>query len=265
MILPQKRVVVIGVIAISVLLLFSSTLGTAYSATEDQEVPASYYGEITINGEPAPAGTTIEAVIDGEVRGELETKAPGEYGGPTGGDNKLRVSGTADDAGKNIHFRITAPGFEPGDAEQTVEWESGDVQEVNLSASLAQTEEDGEPPQTPEPTPTDTSESATPTSTPEPDDDSETPSPTPSGTPTATPSPTTSPTQTPTPEPTANPTPTPTPEQTPTSTDPTDAPSTTPSPPSEGADDDGAGFGLILPPIALSLLVFSIRRRDSTV
>jgi PKD repeat protein len=42
--------------------------------------PAEYFGKITINGNDAPAGTTIVARINGNVRGQFTTTSPGVYG-----------------------------------------------------------------------------------------------------------------------------------------------------------------------------------------
>ncbi|MDZ7729948.1 MAG: carboxypeptidase regulatory-like domain-containing protein [Natrialbaceae archaeon] len=57
-------------------------------------LPASYYGSITIDGQPAPANLTVEAEINGSVRGSINTSSPGAYGGPGVGDPTLDVPGT---------------------------------------------------------------------------------------------------------------------------------------------------------------------------
>lgn len=112
---------------------------------------------------------------------------------------------------------------------------------------------------------------ATPTPTPAPS-----PTPTPEPTPTPTPEPTPTPDSTPTPTPEPTPTSTPTPDSTPTST-PTETPEPTPTEtpePSDGdsasadeqSDEDGAGFGLLLPVAALLLasVGYRLSRRSST-
>ncbi len=245
-------------------------LGTATeSASAQTAVPASYYGTVSINGDPAPAGTTIQAVIDGDTRGEITVTTPGEYGGPAGNDAKLRVSGSEDENGAEVVFYITADGLDRGAARETVTWESGEVQQVNLSVSLSKRGES-----TPAPTTTSTERTATPTatSTPEPTPTStpdDTPSPTPEATsePTATPetgttpasgTETATPRQTSTASPTAGTSPTPTDEESSSSTatvaeTQSDAPTTTVTSAGD-SDADGDGFHLIVAIVSIALV-----------
>jgi len=92
--------------------------------------PAAYYGNVTLNGEPAPAGTTVTALVDGERRGSLRIETAGTYGGPGAFDRKLRVNGSAGDEGATVTFRVTGV-----DAEQTVTWRPGDTRRVDLVAT----------------------------------------------------------------------------------------------------------------------------------
>ena len=46
--------------------------GMVVQADEPEPVPASYYGEIELNGEPAEPGVVIEAELDGDVTGSIE-------------------------------------------------------------------------------------------------------------------------------------------------------------------------------------------------
>jgi len=99
---------------------------------EPPDEPASYFGEIQLNGEPAPPGTTITAEIDGEQRGSIVVEEPGQYGeGAVGGD-KLIVDGTSEDEGKAVTFLVN--GVEVN-ANPAVTFETADVQEVDLSGS----------------------------------------------------------------------------------------------------------------------------------
>ena len=117
-----------AVIAV-VCLVVAAPLVPGVVAQEDQPtVPASYYGDVTVNGEDADAGTEIVAFIDGEERGSIETSEEGSYGGPGALDEKLVVEGSDDDNGKTVSFEVRGV-----EAEETVEWESGDVQEVDLT------------------------------------------------------------------------------------------------------------------------------------
>lgn len=91
-----------------------------------QSVPAAYYGSVTIDGDPAPVGTVITAIIDGEAHGSIEVTNAGTYGGPNALDEKLVVQGA--ESGDIVTF--VADGVE---AAETVTWESGAVTEVNLT------------------------------------------------------------------------------------------------------------------------------------
>lgn len=169
---------------------------TAPIAGAPPAVPAAYYGTLTVNGDPAPAGMTVVARIDGEVRGSLTTERPGRYGGAGAFDPKLQVDGSAADVGATVQFYVNGVA-----ADQMTTWASGDVAAVDLTAS-------GVPVRTPTRTPT--PQPQTPTRTPtSPTTTPQTPTQTPvspqTPTPTATP-----PTVTPTPQtPTATPTQTP--------------------------------------------------------
>lgn len=59
--------------ALLFLLLFSFAVNGVISAIAgDEPVPPNkFYGNVSLNGEPAPAGTVINARIDGEPRGSV--------------------------------------------------------------------------------------------------------------------------------------------------------------------------------------------------
>jgi len=90
---------------VTVILLLALITG-AMAAEEIPEFPEEYSGTITIDGKPAPAGTTIVALIDGEVRGTLTTTEAGRFGGSSTYNAKLTVTGYADDIGKTITFTV---------------------------------------------------------------------------------------------------------------------------------------------------------------
>lgn len=134
--------------------------------------PAAYYGSLTVDGDPAPAGLTVTAEIDGEQRGSLTTGDTGRYGGPGAFDPKLTVDGTDDDEGATVHF------FVEGQPAGTATWRSGDVLEVTLSATGVSVPTPGQgsgdgsggggplvPPSTPAETPTEPGSSSGPTVT----------------------------------------------------------------------------------------------------
>ena len=94
-------------------------------------LPAEFYGSVYMNGNPAPAGTIISALINEEIRGTFTLSEAGIYGGPDLFDDRLLVSPIEDDVSDgipDITFRI-------GDkeAEQTVRLSSGLSQELDLS------------------------------------------------------------------------------------------------------------------------------------
>ncbi len=63
-----------------------------------------FYGYTTIHNIPAPAGTVISALVDGQERGRITTVVEGAYGGPYTGDDRLVVPLTVSDLGKTIFF-----------------------------------------------------------------------------------------------------------------------------------------------------------------
>jgi len=101
-------------------------------AQEQPVLPAAYYGTVTLNGQPALAGTVIKAKIGGEVRGQITVKEAGKYGGPGPLDPKLIVNGTAADEGKPVALEVA--GIQ---AAETMTFRSGDIKEVNLTANGA--------------------------------------------------------------------------------------------------------------------------------
>jgi len=117
----SRRVAIVVVIG----LVLAPVAMTGAAATPPSP-PAAYYGEVTVNGEPAPAGVTVDAVVDGEVRASLTTAEGGTLGGASTFDEKLVVNGTA---GDNVTFRIGSQDVE------TVEWESGAHERVSLDVT----------------------------------------------------------------------------------------------------------------------------------
>ncbi|WP_254864128.1 PGF-CTERM sorting domain-containing protein [Halovivax gelatinilyticus] len=122
---PIQTVAVVVIVA----LVATSVAGVAPVAADDDDPPPpphAFYGEVYLDGEPAPAGTEIVAKIDGEERGSIVVEEDGAYGGPTVGDAKLTVSG---ESGAEITFHVDGV-----EAEQTATWESGTNTELHLVA-----------------------------------------------------------------------------------------------------------------------------------
>lgn len=78
------------------LLLVLTVLLTAGIAEAQDQLPIDpapgYFGNVIVNGQQAPPGTTIIAKIGGEVRGSITTSASGLYG-DNPGPSKLWVTG----------------------------------------------------------------------------------------------------------------------------------------------------------------------------
>jgi PGF-pre-PGF domain-containing protein len=62
-----------------------------------------YYGSVTVNGQPASIGTTIIAMIGGEVRGYITTSVSGFFG-DNPGRSKLWVRGFQNETGSTVTF-----------------------------------------------------------------------------------------------------------------------------------------------------------------
>lgn len=134
----RRRVLTCGLVVGLVLATLAGVPAVAV-ADDTPAVPASYYGSVTVDGEPAPVGTEIDAVVDGDVQDTITVEEAGQYGGPGPFDEKLVVDDA--EAGDTVEFQIDG---EP--AEETVEWEPGDVREVDLTfeASATEDEENGD-------------------------------------------------------------------------------------------------------------------------
>jgi PKD repeat protein len=102
------------------------------SATAVPPLPAEFYGTVTLQGNPAPAGTVIVAKIADQVRGQLTLKDAGTYGGTGIFDDKLVVAATEDD----LKSGAATISFTVGDtvAAQNVPFEAGKVQKLDLTA-----------------------------------------------------------------------------------------------------------------------------------
>jgi hypothetical protein len=104
--------------------------------------PVNFYGEAEFDdGQPVPDGTTIVAVVDGDVEDTINVSSAGQYGGPDAFDNKLA---TSTGAGEQVSFHINGPdgpaaiegpvGLEDGGTfEQDLTFESPPNFEVNIT------------------------------------------------------------------------------------------------------------------------------------
>jgi len=101
-------------------------LPAAYGAPE---APCGFYGSVTVNGEPAPAGTTITAYIGDTESVSMLTLLEGGYG--SAGNPFISRGGEDGDV---VSFCVKTPSMqEPAEAAESAEWEPGAVRELNLS------------------------------------------------------------------------------------------------------------------------------------
>lgn len=117
------RIITTGLVLFSTILILSSIL----PVTAVPPLPAEFYGNVLIDGSPAPVGTTITAYLENTLKGQLKTEVDGFYGGPGLFDPRLKVNITEDElqSGKLlITFQINGVQasesilFEPGTSEQ---------------------------------------------------------------------------------------------------------------------------------------------------
>lgn len=120
------------------------------------EVPASFHGTVTVDGEPAPEGTEVVAVVDGQTVDTTTVGSNGTYGDPGTLGEKLVVDESVADEGTVVAFRVDGVR-----AEETVNWTTGTTTRVDLSVSdlddaggsalsIDDTSADDAPPESPE-------------------------------------------------------------------------------------------------------------------
>ncbi len=116
-----------GVLAVVLVLALATPAGVLAASATPPQPPAAYYGQVAVNGDPAPAGVVVTAWVDGEAKGTIVTDADGGFGGPGTFDDKLVVR-----EGTNETVRFTVGGVATDTA---VTWESGDHRQLSLSVT----------------------------------------------------------------------------------------------------------------------------------
>jgi len=118
-------------------------------------LPHAFYGEVEINGSPAPPGTVVEARGEGVEVGvgnnPIVTAVEGRYGSEEPLEPKLVAQGEIAE-GATLTFYVN--GVSTG---QTTEWHSGEVTELDLTVTG-----EAPPPETTETPPPETTEPPTP-------------------------------------------------------------------------------------------------------
>ncbi len=95
---------IIALLALIILLI--SGLSSAQNEQLPLNPPPGYYGTITVNGQPAAAGTIITAKIGGEERGYITTTTQGFYGDDPG-PAKLWIKGYQNEIGSTLTFYVS--------------------------------------------------------------------------------------------------------------------------------------------------------------
>ena len=113
-------------------LLLALMIGVAAAGGDiPPSLPQEFWGNVTIDGSPAPAGTVITALIGDTTCGSITMINVGEYGSSSryeGG--RLIVSATDDQVGKTINFLIDGR-----TARETATFTPGDVARLDLSVT----------------------------------------------------------------------------------------------------------------------------------
>lgn len=124
------RVLPVVLTLVVVTLAVAGAFGVSTVVAQDDGAPvppAAFYGNVTVDGEPAPVGTEIVAYVDGERRGSIVTDERGTYGGSNALDEKLTVNGTRADEGATVTFRVDGERVD-----RTATWQPGSVTRLDL-------------------------------------------------------------------------------------------------------------------------------------
>jgi len=103
--------------------------------------PTSFYGNVTVNDAPAPAGTLVTGkIVDAAGspgEGSIRVATAGRYGGPDGLDDKLTVqTDNPSDAGKTIEFWVKLPYWKNAIlADETAGYDSTPGHRLDLNAT----------------------------------------------------------------------------------------------------------------------------------
>lgn len=129
----------ITIIVAAVLLLLPAATALAEGIVA---LPHAFYGTLTVDGAPSPVGLHVEARGSGVRTGvdgnPTTTVSPGVYGTSNAYEPRLVVQGEIEE-GTKLDFYVSVDGSTWVEAETSpadVEWHSGEVTKVDLSARL---------------------------------------------------------------------------------------------------------------------------------
>jgi len=120
---------IIGTLLLAGCLAMSCLVLTAHANSVIPALPCEYYGNVSINGTAAPAGTVITAYIKRQERGVMTLTVPGTYGGAEWFEERLMVTGTVDDDSLPITFKIN--GVRANES-GTFRWGNSQRQDINI-------------------------------------------------------------------------------------------------------------------------------------
>ena len=123
----MTKLKVVVLLAVVALLLFPAM---AFSADMPPERPCRFYGNVQVDGVDVPAGTTIQAIIGGEVVGETTTTISSTTGRSYYGVIIVQPEG-ASYSGATVTFKIGTKS-----AEQTGTWTIGENFNTDLSSGI---------------------------------------------------------------------------------------------------------------------------------
>jgi hypothetical protein len=137
----------ITIIGTAVLLLLPAAPAFAEGIAE---LPHAFYGTLTVDGAPSPVGLHVEARGSGVRTGvdgnPTTTASPGVYGTSNAYEPRLVVQGDIEE-GTELDFYVSVDGSTWVKADSSpadVEWHSGEVTKVDLSARLPEVVGEGE-------------------------------------------------------------------------------------------------------------------------
>lgn len=134
-----KQFLIVGVLVGIALGMVAVPAVTAQS-NDPTPVPASYYGTVTIDGEPT-ADLTVTAELNGTEYGSITTDQNGDYGGPTAADQRLVVDPPETPNNTEVTFFVERPNGDRTEVTrtdpETVNWEADDNKRVDLALSTA--------------------------------------------------------------------------------------------------------------------------------
>ena len=118
-----------GVLVAAVVALLSSLMAASASA-QPPTPPNRFFGDVTLSGAPAPAGTNVSASIGGNVCGQTTVQADSTYVLDVVSSGQTAGCGTE---GASVSFTVG------GDPAGTATWSSGQFTELDLAGEAAPT------------------------------------------------------------------------------------------------------------------------------